>query len=159
MNSPVSDYKARARTIELTPDRALTIRAERGTEVRVLEGVVWITQEGHREDYIVPAGMRFCSGDRGSLVAGAIGHASRAVVSWTEPARAGGYARSGVWLDYGRIERLEASAHRLRAETLRRALAHAMARIGRAWRRLIAERRPLPRLSVPSSASRGSPRG
>lgn len=136
MATQLSDYKTRPRTLELAPDQALTIQAERGTELRVLEGLVWVTQEGHHEDYIVAPGMRFCSGDRGSLVASAVGDASRAVVSWTDPGRAGGYARSGVWFDYGRIERLETEARRLRTATLRQGLARTVDRLVHAWRAL-----------------------
>ena len=146
MATQLSDYKAHPRTLEVAPGHALTIEAERGTELRVLEGLVWLTQEGHYEDYIVAPGMRFCSGDRGSLVASAVGVTSRAVVSWTDPQRAGGYARSGVWFDYGRIERLEAEARCLRAATLRQGLAPTIDRLVRAWRALA--------VSLPPASSR-----
>lgn len=134
MNKPITDYKLHPRHIELAPREIVTVRAHRGTEVRVSSGPVWITQEGDREDYIVVAGTRFCSGSGGNIVVSALGEASRISVSWTDPARRGGYARSGVWLDYAQIERIEQAARRARAHEIVRLFHAAAISLKRAWR-------------------------
>lgn len=136
MNTPLTDYKAKPRHLELLPNEAVTVLAERGTEVRVEHGLVWITQEGDGEDHIVAAGTRFCSGYSGNVVVSTLSEASRIVVSWTDPARAGGYVRSGVWLDYARIQQLEYAAQRARANELARLFREGVARLRRAWRRI-----------------------
>ena len=94
MNKPIIDYKSRTRLVDLPARKAFTVMAHRGTELRVLEGQVWITQEGDGQDYIVMAGTRFCSGSEGSIVVSALSDASRVAVSWTDPTVAGGFTRS-----------------------------------------------------------------
>lgn len=103
MNTTVVDYKHSPGHLELAPNSAVSVIAERGTEVRVDQGLVWITQEGDGEDHIAAAGTRFCSGYDGRIVMTALSGASHVTISWTDPRRSGGYVRSGVWLDYGRI--------------------------------------------------------
>jgi hypothetical protein len=148
MNKPITDYKSRSRLVELSAREATTVIAHRGTELRVLEGQVWITQEGDGEDYIVMAGTRFCSGSEGSIVVSALGEASRIAVSWTDPAIAGGYARSGVWLDYGRVAEIEIAARRARAKELRRLLRSGWLFIKRGWHSFTRRRRPATRLAA-----------
>ena len=132
MNKPITVYKLQPRHIELDARQAVTVRARRGTEVRVASGQVWITQEGDDEDYIVSSGTRFCSGRKGSIVVSALNEASRITVSWTDPQY--GYARSGVWLDYGQIERIEHAARRARAHEIVRLFQAAVTRLKRTWR-------------------------
>ena len=141
MKIALAEYKAAPRRVDLGPKEAITLRAERGTEVRVEHGLVWITQAGDGEDYIVAAGTRFCSGYRGSIVVTTLSAASRISVSWTDPRRTGGYARSGVWLDYGRIEELEHAARRARAQALAQLARDAIAWFAATWRRLTRRRR------------------
>jgi hypothetical protein len=141
MSKPITDYKAQPKLLELAPHQAVTIIAHRGTEVRVVQGEVWITHEGDGEDYIVAAGTRFCSGHSGLIVASALGRASRASVSWTDPGRAGGYSRSGVWLDYGQIEQLQNAAQRARAGELARLFRTGFVLLARLWRRIRRQRK------------------
>jgi hypothetical protein len=140
MNKPVADYKFQPRHIDLGARQAVTVRAERGSEVRVASGQVWITQEGDHEDYIVSSGTRFCSGRKGNIVVSALSEASRITVSWTDPARSGGYARSGVWLDYAQIERIEQAARRARAREIVGLFGKAVMPLKRAWRTLTRRR-------------------
>lgn len=148
MNKAITDYKSRPEQVELAPRQAITVRAHRGTEVRVVHGEAWITQEGDGEDYIVGTGTRFCSGSDGSIVVSALNEGSRVVVSWTDPAVAGGYARSGVWLDYSHIERLERGARRARADELVRLMRAGIARLIRVWRGITRRRRTPSRLAT-----------
>jgi predicted nucleic acid-binding Zn finger protein len=147
MNTPLTDYKAKPKHLELLPNEAVTVLAQRGTEVRVEHGLVWITQEGDGEDYIVAAGTRFCSGYSGNVVVSTLSEASRIVVSWSDPKRTGGYTRSGVWLDYGRIEQLERAAQRARAQELSRLVRDSVAWLALAWRRTMQRRKPATRLA------------
>jgi DUF2917 family protein len=134
MNNPITDYKARPKHIDLEAQKAVTVIAHRGTEVRVSGGPVWITQEGDGKDYIVSAGTRFCTGQKGSIVVSALSEASRITVSWTDPARSGGYTRSGVWLDYAQVERIEQAARRARAHEIVHLFHGAVMSVRRAWR-------------------------
>lgn len=136
MNTPTVDYKREPRRLELAPNEAVSVMAQRGTEVRVDRGLVWITQEGDGEDYVVAAGSRFCSGYDGKIVVSTLSGASDVTVSWTDPRRSGGYARSGVWLDYGRIARMEQLARRERAKVLSALFGEATRALARAWRTL-----------------------
>lgn len=142
MSTPIADYKREPRRLELAPNEAVSVIARRGTEVRVDRGLVWITQEGDGEDYVVAAGSRFCSGYDGKIVVSALSGASDVTVSWTDPRRTGGYARSGVWLDYGRIARMEQRARRERAKAIGALLRTAAAGVIRLWRRAILRRKP-----------------
>lgn len=141
MNKPITDYKSRSRLVELPAREAVTVVAHRGTELRVLMGQVWITQEGDGHDYVVTAGTRYCSGSEGSIVVSALGEASRIAVSWTDPAVAGGYVRNGVWLDYGRVAEIEVAARRARAKELRRLLRSGWLFIKRGWHTFTQRRR------------------
>lgn len=148
MSKPITDYKAQPKLFELAPHQAVSITAHRGTEVRVLQGELWITQEGDGQDHIVPAGTRFCSGHNGVIVVSTLGRTSRASVSWTDPGRAGGYSRSGVWLDYGQIEQLQNAARRTRARELARLFRGGFALLARAWRRIARRRKAAAQLAI-----------
>ncbi|MGQ0752419.1 MAG: DUF2917 domain-containing protein [Betaproteobacteria bacterium] len=148
MNKPITDYKARARLVKLSAREAVTITAHRGTEVRVIEGQVWITQEGDGEDYIVAAGTRFCSGAAGSIVASALSESSRISISWTDPAVAGAYARSGVWLDYAQVAAVEDAARQARARELSRLARAGWTWLKRGWHSFTRRRRAVTRLAA-----------
>ena len=148
MNKPITDYKSRSRLVALSAHEAVTVIAHRGTELRVLDGEVWITQEGDGQDYVVVAGTRYCSGSEGSIVVSAFGTASRFTVSWTDPAVAGGYARSGVWLDYGRVAEIEVAARRARAKELKRLLRLGWLFVKRGWHSFTRRRRLTNRLAT-----------
>jgi hypothetical protein len=142
MGKPIIDYKARPKLVELAPHEAVTIMADRGTEIRVVQGALWITQEGNSEDHIVTAGTRFHSAHKGTIVVSALERASRASISWADPGRAHSNSRSDVQLDYGEIEQLQNTARRLRAEELARLITSGFARLARAWGRIGERRRP-----------------
>lgn len=147
MKISLAEYKAHAKYLDLAPHEAVTVLAERGTEVRVDRGLVWLTQEGDGEDYIVAPGTRFCSGYSGKIVVSTLSEASRVALTWTDPQRTGGYARSGVWVDYGRIDQLEHAARRARARVLAQLVRDGVAWLERRWRDLARRRKPAARLA------------
>ena len=159
MSKPIIDYKAQPKPIALAGHEAVTIMADRGTQVRVLQGALWITQEGDSEDHIVTAETRFNSAHKGTIVVSALERASRASVSWVDPGRAHDYVHSDVQLDYGEIEQLQNAARRLRAEELARLVSGGLARLARAWGK-IGERRKAEARTAPlfTSAMRSSSR-
>jgi hypothetical protein len=142
MSKPIIDYKARPKLVELAPHEAVTIMADRGTQVRVLQGALWITQEGDSEDHIVTAGTRFHSAHKGTIVVSALERASRASVSWMDPGHVRGDSRSDVQLDYGQIEQLQNAARQARAKELARLVSSGFARLARVWGRIGKRRRP-----------------
>ena len=148
MSKPITDYKAQPKLLEFAPHQAVAIMAHRGTEVRVVQGELWITHEGDGQDYVVAAGTRFCSGYNGVIVANALGGTSRASVSWTDPGRAGGYSRSGVWIDYDQIAQLQNAARRARAVELARLFRGGFALLVRAWRKITRRRKTATQLAI-----------
>lgn len=152
MSKPIIDYKTQPKLVELAPHEAVTIMADRGTQVRVAQGALWITQEGDSEDHIVTAGTRFCSAHHGTIVVSAVERTSRAAVSWVDPGRVRGYSRSDIQLDYGQIEELQNAARRARAKELARLVRGGFARLARAWGR-IGERRKAQARTAPHSIS------
>jgi hypothetical protein len=136
MSKPIIDYKAQPKLVELAPHEAATIMADRGTEIRVVQGSLWITQEGDSQDHIAVAGTRFCSDHKGTIVVSALERASHASVSWVDPGRLRGYSRSDIQLDYGQIEQLQNAARRLRAKELARLVSSGFARLARVWGRI-----------------------
>ena len=152
MSKPIIDYKTQPKLVELAPHEAVTVVADRGTEIRVVQGALWITQEGDSEDHIVTAGTRFHSAHKGTIVVSALERASRASVSWTDPGRVRGYSRSDVQLDYSQIEELQNAARRARAEELARLVRSGFARLARAWGR-IGEQRKAQASMAPHSSS------
>ena len=148
MTKPITGYKAIPKLIHLGPNQAIAVEAYRGTEVRSLQGEVWVTQEGDSGDYIVPPGTRFCSGHDGLIVVSALKSPGRVAVSWRDPRHAGEFARSGVWLDYGAMERLHQAARRARSEELARLVRSGFRLLARAWRWITRRRSAAGRLAT-----------
>jgi hypothetical protein len=128
MNIPYSRYKARAERLTLAPGAAISVEARVGTELRSLEGRVWITQEGDVRDYIVPVGMRYTAGRSGRVVVNAVDGAAQVAVTWKVPEAAGALAQSRVSLDYESIAELKRAARRARSREIAR-----LFRCGWAW--------------------------
>ena len=84
------NIKARIARLALKQRDTLTLEAARGALVRCLEGLVWITQDGDRADYIVAAGDSFRVDRDGSVIVQATRPARVAIESPREDA-------SGHW--------------------------------------------------------------
>ncbi|MGQ0655741.1 MAG: DUF2917 domain-containing protein [Betaproteobacteria bacterium] len=65
--------------IELPAQAVLPVDQTRGASVRCLEGVLWITEEGNRNDYVVQSGEVFQLSGDGRAVIQAL-HPSRVAV-------------------------------------------------------------------------------
>jgi hypothetical protein len=128
MNIPFSRHKVRTERLALAANAAISVEARAGTELRSLEGRVWITQEGDARDYIVPAGMRYTAGRSGRVVVDAVDGAAQVAVTWRVPEAAGALAQSRVSLDYESIAELKRAARLARSREVAR-----LARCGWAW--------------------------
>lgn len=128
MNIPFSRYKARTERLALASNAAISVEARAGTELRSLEGRVWITQEGDAQDYVVPAGMRYTAGRSGRVVVNAVDGAAQVAVTWRVPEAAGALASSRVSLDYESIAELKRAARLARSREVAR-----LVKCGWAW--------------------------
>jgi hypothetical protein len=54
--------------VSLAAREPLSVREAKGTRVRVLEGMVWITEEGYPDDFFVSAGETFVVQGEGQAV-------------------------------------------------------------------------------------------
>ncbi|MEZ0396760.1 MAG: DUF2917 domain-containing protein [Anaerolineales bacterium] len=63
-------------TVNLTQNAQRSLVIRRGAEIRCLEGVLWITQEGDLRDYILKPGETFVTDRKGKVVLQALKHAS-----------------------------------------------------------------------------------
>ncbi len=59
--------------VSLHPSKSLDIRNGHGTNVRVVEGVVWITQAGDPQDVVLAAGQSFVVDRDGLTLVSALG--------------------------------------------------------------------------------------
>jgi hypothetical protein len=134
MNIPFSHYKARTERLALASNAAISVEARAGTELRSLEGRVWITQEGDVQDYIVPAGMRYTAGRSGRVVVNAVDGAAQVAVTWRVPEAAGAFAPSRVSLDYESIAELKRAARVARSREVARLVRCGWAWLARAFR-------------------------
>ena len=92
-------YKSSPQRVTIAPGAAIAVEARPGTELRGLEGTVWVTQEGDAQDYVVPAGVRFTAGRVSRLVATAMRAQARVAVGWHAPSRTGATSTSRVSVD------------------------------------------------------------
>lgn len=63
-------------TVNLSQNAQKSLIIRRGSEIRCLEGILWITQEGDFRDYILKAGDSFRTNRKGKVVLQALNHAS-----------------------------------------------------------------------------------
>jgi hypothetical protein len=105
--------------IAVQKHRSLPIRSAPGTQVLVLLGCVWITQEGDRRDYILSSGETMVVSRSGLTLLTALEDSS---VSLLQPQEIAFHAINQVRLGDDEMELLIARAKQLRAEHLRRLL-------------------------------------
>lgn len=63
-------------TVNLSQNAQRSLVVRRGSEIRCLEGMLWITQEGDLRDYILKAGETFVTDRKGKVVLQALNHSS-----------------------------------------------------------------------------------
>ena len=137
MNISYSTYKAGPRRIRLARAEAIAIEARAGTELRSLDGTIWVTQDGDAQDYIVPAGVRFATKGDGRLVVTAMDGAAQVAVSWHAPDTPAGLFRGRISLDYERVAELKRAARTARAREIARLFACGWEWLVGTWCRLV----------------------
>jgi hypothetical protein len=122
------------RRIELVPNQAVSVDAVRGTVVHIPRGSVWLTQEGHWQDYILVAGMSYVSLNTGRIVLNAPDRASVARVYRIELAP--GVRTCEAWLHVGdgTLARIERDARRAQTAEVGRAFGLLADALAGAWR-------------------------
>ncbi|MBX3652322.1 MAG: DUF2917 domain-containing protein [Burkholderiales bacterium] len=118
-----------------------SVMAGRGTVVRCLSGLIWVTQEGDPLDHMVPAGARYCSGGAGLIVASAIKDDTRIAIYRVYPVPAEDWTRNVVRVDPGFTERLRREARREMARWFAAMVTGIARRLRRAWQRFFVPRR------------------
>jgi len=63
-------------TLKLSQNDQKSLIVRRGSEIRCLEGMLWITQEGDFRDYILKAGDTFKTNRKGKVVLQALNRSS-----------------------------------------------------------------------------------
>lgn len=63
-------------TVKLTSNSHRSLAVRRGSEIRCLEGVLWITQDGDVKDHILSAGEKFTADRKGKVVLQALKYSS-----------------------------------------------------------------------------------
>lgn len=117
-----------------------SVIASRGTVVRCLSGLIWVTQEGDPLDHMVPAGARYCSGSTGLIVASAITDDTRIAVYRVDPVPAADWTYNVVRVDAGFTERVRREARCEMARWFAVLLAGVACRLRQAWRRWFSRR-------------------
>lgn len=138
MKIPLSGYKHSPRHLTVLPGTAISIEACPGTDVRALEGQVWITQEHDAQDYVVAAGTRFTAGRSGPVVVSALGGTASVAVSLSEAAPGHIIAHSRVSLDYDNLDQLRRAANRARVREVSRLIRRGLAWLARTWHHALA---------------------
>lgn len=138
-------------TTKLTKDSLIPLRNAAGTNVAVLWGKVWLTQEGDRKDYELRAGESFLIRAQGVTLIGAL---EDAAVSVLEPCRDGEPLRaawtastapplvSPQWGSDRYVSSEELESYKRQASELRtRYIGDLLTRFVRAVKRVVARRR------------------
>lgn len=137
MNTKNVQGKAVPEYIELAEGRAVTVPAVPGTEIRSVEGEVWVTQEGDVQDYFVPAGASYHAAGSGGIVVSALTGNSRVAVRHVAPQPAGLWAQNSVHLEPASIDAIRRQALEARAEYFAGLVHGAWQLLQKAWCRLM----------------------
>lgn len=140
MDIPTQHDKLGRQLHDLAAGDTRSVMAGRGTVIRCLSGLIWVTQEGDPLDHMVPAGARYCSGGRGLIVASAIKDDTRIAVYRVEPLPAADWTRNVVRVDAGFTEQLRRQARREMARCFATMVTAVARRLRQAWRRLFSQR-------------------
>lgn len=125
-----------------------SVIGSRGTVVRCLNGLLWVTQEGDSQDYVVPPGARYCAGSNGRIVISAVAEDTRIAVYRVTPLPATVWSRNVVRFDANFVESIYHAARRERARLLSAVAGKAWRCVQRTWRRLVQSHRHNTALSL-----------
>ena len=127
MNTILCSSKSRRAQIHLAANQVIAIQGRRGTSIRCMHGLVWVTREGDIQDYTVPRGLRFVATGTGRIVVNGAADHSRVEIGYVD------WARTGASAYFAQIE---SEARHARAAYFAMALDAAAALWGRVWRRV-----------------------
>jgi hypothetical protein len=99
---------------ELVIGETFSINGARGCVIRIVQGRVWLTQEGDPRDYVVPAHGRFCVARKGLIVVNALVDGTQIAIYRVKPEPPGDWQRNAVRIDPDFIE----AAHRAAREEM-----------------------------------------
>lgn len=102
----------------IQPRQAVSIAATRGTLVRCERGTLWLTQEGHYQDYILVPGTQYLSPEKRTIVVSAFDDAGAVTVSWLKPGSERGFGGSLLQIDPAVIARLGQEARQAQARLI-----------------------------------------
>lgn len=106
----LSDPDAPESRREIRPNQAISLAAARGTIVRAESGTLWLTQEGHWQDYILVPGAQYLSPEDRKIVVSALGSAGTITVSRLKPGVEHGFRGSPLRIDPALAARLQREA-------------------------------------------------
>jgi hypothetical protein len=104
---------------EIRPNQAISIATERGTLVRCESGTLWLTQEGHRQDYILIPGAQYLSPDDRKIVVSSLGTSGAITVFRLKPGSGHGYGGGPLHIDRATVARVVQEARAARARLMR----------------------------------------
>lgn len=129
--------------VELAAGDTHAVIGSRGTVLRCLAGLAWVTQEGDPLDRVLPHGARYCSAGRGLIVVSAIDDGTRIAVCRVAPHPAQDWIYNRVEIGAGTVEAVQRAAREEAARRFAALVTLAWRGLRRAWRRLAARCRGL----------------
>jgi len=127
---------------DLNAGETHSVIGTRGTVVRCLTGLAWVTQEGDPLDRVLPVGARYCSGSRGRIVVSAIDDGTRIAVYKVEPVPAADWTHNRISIGADFAEQLRRAAREEMARWFAALLLSGWRGGQRAWRRIRQYLRP-----------------
>lgn len=129
MDTPRVHDKPGSQFRNLVTGETFSISGVRGGVIRILQGRVWLTQEGDPRDYVVPAHGRFCVARKGRIVVNALDDGTQIAIYRVKPEPPGDWQRNAVRIDAAFTE----AAHRAAREEMVRWF---VCLVGKGWRQL-----------------------
>jgi hypothetical protein len=103
---------------EIRPNQAISLAAPRGTIVRGESGTLWLTQEGHWQDYIIVPGAQYLSPEDRKIVVSSLGGGGTVTVSRLKPGAEHRFHGSPLRFESAVFARIEREARSAQARLL-----------------------------------------
>lgn len=126
--------------IRLGASEVAAMPGRRGTAIRCVKGLLWVTQEGDARDYLVPCGLCFVAAGAGHIVINGMAGDNAVEIGDADAAGTNTVAYQPLQIDWERFARIESAARDARAAYLAAVLCAALAWAGHAWRRVLGRR-------------------
>ncbi len=96
--------------IRLGVNKVASITGRRGTAIRCVSGLVWVTQEGDARDYIVPRGLCFIAAGAGRIVINGMAEDNAVEIGVADAAGTSTVAYQPLQIDWERFSWIENAA-------------------------------------------------